>query len=187
MAIYGRSITAKKARFWTVLKPFKVVPDWQFKAVPERQKSQGFERPKDIPFQTWTYGPVWNDMSLPVTERASNSRSVTPQILPAPLLGRETWIRIWGCSVSFNKSSQNLMIRRVRCLCQSKMHENRYTVGHFESKMPFVLTHMLQYSFSLALVLLKLKRNIFFHNFRDYHRSRNGGGILSGKRAQCPE
>ena len=54
---------------------FKIVPDWQFKAVPERQKRQGFERPKDIPFQTWTYRPFWNDMSLPVTERASMGRS----------------------------------------------------------------------------------------------------------------
>ena len=42
MAIYGRSITAKKARFWTVLKPFKGVPDWQFKAVPEWQKKARF-------------------------------------------------------------------------------------------------------------------------------------------------
>ena len=54
---------------------FRVVSDWQFKAVPERQKRQGFERPKDIPFQTWTYRPFWNDMSLPVTERASMGRS----------------------------------------------------------------------------------------------------------------
>ena len=60
---------------------FKIVPDWQFKAVPERQKRQGFERPKDILFQTWTYWPIQNDISLPVTERASNCRSVTPRIL----------------------------------------------------------------------------------------------------------
>ena len=94
---FCRSGTALNCQSGTTLKGFKTVPGWQFLAVPdwqlwavperqfwavpERQKRQGFERFKDIPFQTWTYRPVWNDMSLPVTERASNSRSVTPQIL----------------------------------------------------------------------------------------------------------